>query len=148
MFKIHWPDGPLTTDALPLPVTDPAGLAQRHTADRAGKVSDGAAEPGPDQAGGHQHHHQGRHCVREHSEFGRLKIDDPFYLFSLNKLKKRQTEFVKKKKKNTAYLERGVKSELDWSCLRTDTTWRNLCNLHFVRLTLNTWRIATKWSSH
>ena len=54
------PDGPLTADAVSLPVADAAGLAESDTASRAGPVTQGAPEPATDQGRGGQHHQNHR----------------------------------------------------------------------------------------
>ena len=49
------PDGPLTADAVSLPVADAAGLAESDTAGGAGPLTQGATEAATDQAAGGQH---------------------------------------------------------------------------------------------
>ena len=52
----NWPDGPLTTVTLSLPITDPTGLTQSDTASSAGPITQGTPEPSAHQAGGDQQH--------------------------------------------------------------------------------------------
>ena len=72
VLEVAQTDGLLAADAASLVVTDPAGLAQGHAAGSAGKVPEGAAEPGSDEVGHEQQQQGGRHG-REHSEVGKLK---------------------------------------------------------------------------
>ena len=70
VLEVAQTDGLLAADAASLVVTDPTGLAQGHTAGSAGKVPEGAAEPGSDEVG-HEQQQQGH--GREHSEVELLK---------------------------------------------------------------------------
>ena len=72
---VYWPDGPLTTVALSLPVTDATGLAQGDTAGRAGPVAQGAPEPCTDQAGGDQQSkHRGQRATKHSPHYNQIVV--------------------------------------------------------------------------